>query len=317
MCYCNCFPNVCGSEKPPVSRHAILTLLVFFPLSHRRREDCFGPYFPQYEHWFGKGVVRGRDFAGKRVCFSALGWAPSIPENHVWRFFNEASTCDVPSPLFKQYVQYMMERWNLHNVIPRAYRDDECNNAALGAVASGGAVAVVPATCKPFVRVLYVLRKKKPFNAAPIQDRVIANDNEFIEGLKRGGSAFGVDVEVDPVDFTGMPFEDQLRRVRASHIVVGMHGAGMVHGIHLSPKDACNGPAAAIELFPAGHGQKGIEHLVNYAGHKYLRWSNNDATRETGSGTMVDIPAIMTLTSEAVRHVVTNRDRVCPPPKRA
>ena len=55
------------------------------------REDCFGPYFAQYATWFGRGVVRAREFgARRRVCFSALGWAASTPESHIWEMFDKA-----------------------------------------------------------------------------------------------------------------------------------------------------------------------------------------------------------------------------------
>ena len=60
---------------------------ITLPVPVGPREDCFGPYFPQYPTWLGKGVMRGRDYEGRRVCFSSLGWAAATPDSHIWDMF--------------------------------------------------------------------------------------------------------------------------------------------------------------------------------------------------------------------------------------
>jgi hypothetical protein len=270
------------------------------------REDCEGPYFPQYRKWFGKGVVRGRDFASKgRVCFSALGWAVNSPESHPWAYFGEPSECDGYSPLFGQYVTHMMTRWDLTGVVPAAFNPGKPECGAASAAAATSTTTTPASSCRPYIRILYVVRKKKPFNPAPVQDRVIANEVEFVAALLSAQA--GVDIEVDSADFTGMPFEEQLRRTRAAHVMIGMHGAGMVHGIHLADRDECGGGTSAVELLPNDHGEWGIGHLVSYLGHQYLRWNNADQAKETPAGTNVDLPAVTKLVAEAIAHTLEGR----------
>ena len=158
-----------------------------------------------------------------------------------------------------------------------------------------------------YVRVLYVVRKKKPFGF-PIKDRVVANEAELVSAVlaaaMRAGAAAA---EVDASDFTGMPFEEQVLRVRSAHLVIGMHGAGMVHGIHLAAADACGGPTSVLELLPKDHHEWGIGHLVGYAGRAYRRWRNDEPLRETSFGTIVDTEAVGKLVEEALRVTLDGR----------
>ena len=158
------------------------------------------------------------------------------------------------------------------------------------------------------MRVLYIVRKKKPFNPAPVADRVVSNEDELVASVLAAALRAGAaSVEVDSADFTGMSFEEQLLRVRAAHLVIGMHGAGLVHAIHLAPVDLCGGATSVIEMLPLGHTEWGIGHLVGYAGRRYRRWVNEDGSREGPSGTKVDVGAIGKLVEEAVRETLATR----------
>ena len=296
------------------------------------REDCEGPFFPQYRRWFGRGVVPGRSFKSRgRVCFSAIGWAANVPESHVWAHFREPWHCDAPaSPLFEQYVAYVIARWGLDGARPgssahsahSSWADGRlppppaqlpgiANAAGIPAVDFSSAVAVQDcADSDSYVRVLYIVRKKKPFNPAPVADRVVANEDELLPAILAAALRAGAaSVEVDSADFTGMSFEEQLLRVRAAHLVIGMHGAGMVHAIHLAPADSCGGATSVIEMLPLGHTEWGIGHLVGYAGRRYRRLVNEDGSREGPSGTTVDVVAIGKLVKEAIRETLATRTR--------
>ena len=106
---------------------------------------------------------------------------------------------------------------------------------------------------------MYVARRKKPFSSAPVARRVVANEAAFLAALR--GAVPGVDVRVVDADFTLMPYAEQVALVRASHIIIGMHGAGMTHGIHMAPADECGGGAVVIELFPNGNSEKGVRNM--------------------------------------------------------
>lgn len=65
---------------------------------------CINPS-PQYPTWFGRGVVRAREYGRRRVCFAAIGWATSTPESHIWDKFSEVgawfgwATCSIAACL--------------------------------------------------------------------------------------------------------------------------------------------------------------------------------------------------------------------------
>ena len=406
---------------------------------------------------------RGRNFAGRRVCFSSLAWAASTPDSHIWDRFSEPQPCTT-CPQLRRYAEYVAERWGQANVFPRAYRSDACRaaksapaTAALPALAAHGPV-VVPApgdaaaaaggdgsTCKPYVQIVYVQRKKKPFSSEPVQRRTVANDAEFIDALRaaasdlvrarrawcracarapawcRGVAArvgagartswgaralapllrqlpadgatgprvcvasprrwserrrlpplpppppapllcdFQADVDVVVADFTPTPYEQQMRVARASHIMIGMHGAGerlqrwdsgvclrrvrvscqpparvidppapprpppppppsppippppcpflagMVHGLDQADTDECGGRTSLIELFPLPNEEKGVRNMNVQVGRNYLTWHNEDASKETDVGTLVDLAAIRELVRGAVEALLAAR----------
>jgi hypothetical protein len=319
--------------------------------------DCVGPYFPQYERWFGKGVVRARDFGKRRVCFSALGWAANNPESHIWSYFGSQSECDGPSPLFRQYIDFNMQRWGLTDVAPAVLRAGTAatcgtrgtevavehplpvrsSSAALNSTDVPTAGRPTQPPCRPYVRLLYVVRKRKPFNPNPVVARTIGNEGEFVamlEGIGKGvlgnisvvgtgqppmppaaasaGDSVGsldVDIDVDAADFTGMPYEEQLRRVRAAHVMIGMHGAGLIHVLHMAGSDAGGGPTGIVELLNRDNDERGIEHLASYGGHKYWRWHNKDIANESHGGTVITIAEVAPILREAIRWNVLGRQK--------
>lgn len=280
-------------------------------------EDCdAGPYFPQYSAWFGGGLVRAASFGRKRVCFSHIGWAASLPYNQIWQGFNEETGCDEASAIFRQYLAFTVASWALQARVPAALRRSTGDATALHAAASTGA--------RPYFRIGYIVRKKKPFaGAKPITVRMIGNEDEFVQAVTASAaaalqvvdaSAGSIDVDLVPLEFTGLPYPQQLEAVRDCHILIGMHGAGMVHGIHLADGDECGGPTSVIEVLDLPSIRtRGIQHLVGMAGHGYYRWANSDASREVeGRGTIIDLEAVGHLVSLAVQQNVRGRRPGCP-----
>lgn len=227
-------------------------------------EDCRGPFFSMYEKWFGKGIRRGRDYGSKRVCFAAVAVAARTPESQVWSYFAEKSLCDMPSPIFQQFIAHTMYAYGLTSVVPDALHPhattcpaDVLTKATGGKAAVAAAAAAAAAVndteplgrhpaphlmptgisvnrtadgsgrsdgtgaCRPYIRVLYVARKRKPFHYEPVKARTLGNEGAFLAALAAAGEAAGVTLEVDTADFTGMPFEAQIRRARASHVMIG------------------------------------------------------------------------------------------------
>lgn len=300
------------------------------PIEEGSKQDCLGPYFPQYNTWFGQGVVRARDFGKQKVCFSALGFAAATPESHVWDHFGDTNPC-ATSPLLRSYSEYVAERWGLANAGPKAWRTDKCRDRILqqlesnlsslhppetptkGApfsltlpdwvapykLSSFAGVRVIPgpadlvhntskADCAlPYVRVVYVARKTKPFNSQPVSDRVVANEPDFFAALHAAAAKVSVDLELVEADFAVMPYKQQVMLSRSASILIGMHGAGLVHGLDLADADECGGPTGVCELFPKDRTEKGIRNMVVQVGKRYWTWQNTDANAETDAGTVV------------------------------
>jgi hypothetical protein len=187
------------------------------------------------------------------------------------------------------------------------------------------------------VRLLYVVRKRKPFNPNPVVARTIGNEAEFVamlQGIGRGvlgnasaatprqppmypaaanagdsASSLDVDVDVDAADFTGMPYEEQLRRVRAAHVMIGMHGAGLIHVLHMASSDTGGGPTCIVDLLNRDNDERGIEHLASYGGHRYWRWHNADIANESHGGTVITTAEVAPILREAIRWNVLGRQQ--------
>ena len=264
--------------------------------------DCIGVYFPTYDAWFGKGVVRGLHQTG-RVCYAALGWAALAPEALLWRWFGEPSKCDEPSTVLLQYQQYVMARFHLTDVVPAVVpppgTPKDCDAAGV---------------CKPYIRIIYMRRHLKPFNPNPIVGRRVGNEDAFLAMLHTARP--GVQVDVDVAEFTGEPYASQLRRARSAHIMIGVHGAGLMHVIHMPPTDECGGPVSLIEMQPHQWDLWAFRHAASYLKHPYFRWLNTDPGRElpNGAGTDIDLDAVRALVGDAIDLNLRGRRPGCPAP---
>lgn len=103
---------------------------------------------------------------------------------------------------------------------------------------------------RPLV-VTYVVRTQK---------RRLRNKVELLDALI---SEFP-DVEVQMVDFAAMGFEEQLRIVQGTHVLAGVHGAGMMHAILLRPG------SAIVEILPPGVDFMGFRNVARSLGHGYF-----------------------------------------------
>ena len=117
------------------------------------------------------------------------------------------------------------------------------------------------------------------------------------------------DVEVVVADFTPIPYEEQMRMSRASHVLIGMHGAGMVHGLDQAATDECGGPTALVELFPLPNSEKGVRNMNVQVGRTYYTWHNEDGSKETSGGTVVDLTAVAAIVRGAIVTILEGRKK--------
>lgn len=100
--------------------------------------------------------------------------------------------------------------------------------------------------------------------------RLIDQDRYFA----RLNSKFSA-IEIQLVDFASLSFLEQLKKVRRTDILVGVHGAGLTHGIFLPPG------STMVEILPPDLKYKGFRNLAKMLGHNYF--SSHGVTHLTNS----------------------------------
>ena len=102
-------------------------------------------------------------------------------------------------------------------------------------------------------------------------ERKFANAPELVKALD---ATPGIAARAVALEELGL--RDQLRLALESDVLVGMHGAGLVHALFLPPW------AGVVELYPASRSTR-LRHfrrLAAWRGLAYRRWRNRDPARE-------------------------------------
>ncbi|KAJ1452049.1 hypothetical protein M885DRAFT_528080 [Pelagophyceae sp. CCMP2097] len=98
--------------------------------------------------------------------------------------------------------------------------------------------------------------------------RSVRNDADLVQALRKGleGRSFGngAVVTVQDVDYSDLSFEDQIRTDLATDVMVGPHGAGLMHNIFMPDR------AALVELFIDGSSaNRHFHNLARWQGRRY------------------------------------------------
>jgi protein O-GlcNAc transferase len=78
------------------------------------------------------------------------------------------------------------------------------------------------------------------------------------------------DVKIELVDFAGLSLPAQIRLVRSTDLLVGVHGAGLTHALFL-PKES-----TVVEILPPRVNYKGFANVAKLLGHHYYSRHGND-----------------------------------------
>lgn len=70
-------------------------------------------------------------------------------------------------------------------------------------------------------------------------------------------------VKVHSIDFAAIPFRKQLEIIRDTDVLVGVHGAGLTHGMFLSPR------SVMVEILPPTVNHKGFRNVAGVLQHSY------------------------------------------------
>ena len=92
------------------------------------------------------------------------------------------------------------------------------------------------------------------------EKRSLVDKKPYIDDLKFSYP----DVEINLVNFASLPFTEQLRTIRKTDILAGVHGAGLTHGIFLRPS------STMVEIMPPKFNHKGFRNLAKASGHRYF-----------------------------------------------
>ena len=133
------------------------------------------------------------------------------------------------------------------------------------------------------MQVLLVVRKGHSADGSSgAMSRVIQNLNEVVAALKTIPH-----IHFLHEDLGSLTFEEQLRLIGDSSVVVGMHGAGVTHSMHMSigTRYCCG----VIEMFPLGEYMpiRGHGNMARRMGHHYARL---DLVNSSSSATGTPVP---------------------------
>ncbi|PHH86116.1 hypothetical protein CDD83_10693 [Cordyceps sp. RAO-2017] len=103
--------------------------------------------------------------------------------------------------------------------------------------------------------------------------RRLVDEAEHMDALRRAIPHMQLNV----VDFAALPFVDQLRLVRRTDLLVGVHGAGLTHLMFLRPG------STVLEILPDGFQHKGFRNLAQMLGLGFLRTHAKMRPDESGA----------------------------------
>lgn len=108
--------------------------------------------------------------------------------------------------------------------------------------------------------------------------RVFADEGALVEVLRRGN---GIRFEV--IDLAATPFADQLAKVRRSNVLVGAHGAGLMHALFLADE------AVLLEIHPSYRLDRHFRLAARMAGKIYLPLRSTQPVSCQGSSDSVPV----------------------------
>lgn len=92
------------------------------------------------------------------------------------------------------------------------------------------------------------------------EKRLLVNKEEYISKLKSKFPA----VKIELVNFAAISFAEQLKIVHRTDILVGVHGAGLTHGMFMPPG------STMVEILPPGVAHKGFRNMAKLLGHNHF-----------------------------------------------
>lgn len=193
--------------------------------------DYRSAFRPMFQAFTQHPLLDLRSFGAQRVCFRKL-MLPALPRMIFGLFYNTpiVQGCQ-NSALFRAFSEFILHRLR----IPERSETDAQK-----------------------LRVTILSRLTK--------HRRIVNEKQLVEALSREAG-----YEVDVAYFTHKhPFEQQVRIIHSTDILIGLHGAGLTHMFFLPPW------ATVFELYNC-EDENCYQDLTHSCGLNYITWTNRTA----------------------------------------
>jgi hypothetical protein len=209
-----------------------------------------GPYTELISKTFagGKKLLRPRDYQNKVVKFKKLIFHLESPAGLIFPKVARPGQLRCKSTwLFTSYAERVLRSFNLWNVAPPR----------------------VP-------HATMLIRNRTPTKNV---GRIMSNQKE-VEGVLREGNMMTHQV----VDTAKLPFGEQLQIIRATNILIGVHGAGLMLILFAADE------AVLLEVHPSYRQDRHFRHASRMVGHSYI--PIRSMKRETchGSSDNVEVP---------------------------
>jgi hypothetical protein len=179
----------------------------------------------------GRGVMRVRDFGGRRVRFKRAIFSPAGYQSCFYAYLARANERPARVGMLEAFASLML----------RAHGFD-----------------LPPAHTGARVRATLVSRR--PYGERVFLNRQLANEAACLNALSRIDG-----VSVETVDFSQMAFEQQIRVVRETDLLIGAHGAALTHLLWSAPN------AAILEIASADPPWHSYRNLAAWTGRAYAR----------------------------------------------
>ncbi|KYG48203.1 glycosyltransferase family 61 protein [Acidomyces richmondensis BFW] len=86
------------------------------------------------------------------------------------------------------------------------------------------------------------------------------------------------DINIQLVDFASIPLIEQIQIAHSTNILVGVHGAGLTHGMFLMPN------STVVEILPPKLDHHGFDNMAKFLGHRYFSRHGVDYVSEVNTG---------------------------------
>ena len=192
--------------------------------------DQPGPFDTLYTDQFNGLKYTAAGFGKNKVCFKEAYFQPFPGTSHIWDMWSMEDPCakqHSPSAVYQSLNLRLRLAFNARR------------NATLS----------LPTPPSDHIRVLLIVRGtakgrlNNPKKAVGAKMRMFENEASIVSTLEsiRG-------VRVVKIDFATISFEEQVRMIHSSSIMMGAHGAAMVHSVHMATGHAnC---CSVIEVMP-------------------------------------------------------------------